>query len=164
MAVLHGGVTSISVDGGDTAVAFTTGDGGLYLYLPRQPQVVALLSDELIQGGFHASFASIDPIWGRFVVWQDLRARRLYTLDRWTGQIDSMPYAKLALNAVAASAPSFYENDPYEVVFTLTLRDGTTRFVSYHLLTEGVLNLTLLNALTALLAPFGLHGAPGGPR
>lgn len=145
VAVLHGGLTSINVDGANDAVVFTTTDGGLYLYTPLHPQVLSLLADELVDGRFHAAAANIDSIWGRYVVWQDTRRQGIFTLDRWTGEIDSMPYANLALNAISASAANFYESDPYEVVFTLTLEDGTTRLASYNLLTERVLNLTVLN-------------------
>lgn len=150
LAVLHGGLTSISVNGAGDAVVFTTADGGLFLYSPFHPQVVALLADTLIEDEFHAAAASIDPIWGRYVVWLDTKRRGVLCLDRWTGMIDTMPYANLALDPVAISVLGFYENDPFEVVFILTLRDGTTRLIAYNLVTELVLNLTILNAFTTL--------------
>ncbi len=145
LAVRHGGLTSINVDGANTAVVFTTTDGGLYLYTPLAPQVVALLPNAAISDNFHAAFAAIDPVWGRFVVWHDTARRGLFTLDLWTGLVDSMPYANLALDAVNVQAPAFVESDPYHVFFAVELADGTFRILCYNLVTEQVTNLTLLN-------------------
>ncbi|HEY9855546.1 MAG TPA: hypothetical protein V6D05_07405 [Stenomitos sp.] len=145
LAARHGGVTSIAVDGLNTLVVFTTADGGLYLYTPQEPQVTALLPNQTIVDNFHAGAASIDTVWGRFVVWNDTLRRGLFCLDLWTGHIDVMPYANLALDAVAASAPVFVESDPFNVIFLVTLKDGTFRVICYNIVTEQVLNLSLLN-------------------
>jgi hypothetical protein len=146
VAALHGGINTITPDGNNDAVVFSTGDGGLYLYTPPHPQVYALLPDELIDNDGGATGAVIDPIWGRYVVWQEIGRQSLLVLDRWTGQIDTAPYILLAPDIVSASAPFFEENDPYSVIFTLTQRNGTTRIAVYNILTEQLLNLTVLNA------------------
>lgn len=157
LAVLHGGVTSISVNIIGDAVVFTTGDGGLYLYTPFHPQVVALLPEAFVKGRFHAAGATIDPIWGRYVVWRDTALQGLFVLDRWTGQIDPVPYTRLGIGLVAVIGPSFFENDPFNVVFVAVFEDGTLRLMAYNILTEQLLNLTLLNMLaTGVRAPVDL--------
>ena len=145
LAALHGQVTSLSTDAAGDSLAFTTGDGGLYLYNTQHPQVLPLLADEVVTGGFHATTCILDPVWGRYVTWQDTARKGLYCLDRWTGRIDGMSYANMALNAVSASSPMVFESDPYEIVYILTFKDGSTRLAMYHILTEQVLDLAILN-------------------
>lgn len=145
-AVLHGQLTSIDVDGSGRTVVFTTGDGGIYLYSVLEHRVLPLFADEAIKGGFFAKAASIDPIWGRYIVWQDTKRKGILLFDSWQGTLDLMPYANLALGNVEASAPSFYGHDPSHVVFTIKLPGGQTKLLCYNILTEQLLNLTVLNA------------------
>lgn len=149
LAARHGGVTGISVNGPGDLVVFATVDGGVYLYDPRTHQVQALLaSDELADRGA-ATSATLDPVWGRFVVWEDARRHGLWVFDRWTGQFDPVPYSRLGMGRVSASSPQFYGNDPYHVVFTATFADGGSRLLVYDLVTERMETLSLLNLLRA---------------
>lgn len=149
VAEQHGGITSNNVDGSGEHIVFTTTDGGLYLYETRRQRVQALLPDAVVTGAGSATGANIDPVWGRFVVWEDTRRRSLYVLDHWTGLIDALPYARIASNLIEASAPNYYGSDPYDVVFTATLADGTMRLFVYDTRTETVRALTVLNAFSA---------------
>ncbi len=143
---LHGGISSLNVTGSGDWVVFTTADGGLYIYDTRHVEVQALIAEQEISGG-HASSANIDPVWGRFVVWQDSLRRSIFVLDRWTGQIDPVPFVAIAWNAETVGAPNFYGSDPYDVVLLVTLSGGAVRLMSYNLLTEQLTNLTLLTAI-----------------
>lgn len=145
VGALHGGINSINVDGTGDWVVFTTVDGGLYLYDTRRAVVQAVFPDQEIAGGFQAFGSTIDPVWGRFVVWSDAGRRSILVLDRWTGGIDTVPYAAIAWDAQLVGSPAFFGSDPYEVILLVLLSDGTFRLMSYNLVTEIVTNLTQLN-------------------
>lgn len=147
-AIRHGQLTSITVNTPSDLLLFTTGDGGLYFYSVPDHRVFPVFADDVIAGGFFATAPSIDPVWGRYVVWQDTKRKGLLVFDRWLGTLDTVPYANLAQGNIQASAPSFHGSDPYEVVFTITLPGGDTKLVGYNILTEQVLNLAVLNAFT----------------
>lgn len=142
---VHGGISSINVTGSGDWVAFTTADGGLYLYQTRRAEVQKIL----IPTGSRASAANIDPVWGRYLVWVDTVQQRVYCWDRFTGLHDTLPYLSLAPDAITVEAPDFIDNDPYNVVFLVTLPHGAFRLVNYNLLTELITNLTLLNMIPA---------------
>lgn len=145
LAAAHGGITSLGVDGPGSAVVFTTGDGGLYLHFPKTRSVQAVLATWALAERGAADGANIDPVWGRFLVWADTRRRGLWILDRQTGGLDPVPYSRLGL--VAADSPQFYGDDPFEIVFTGTFPDGSTRLLAYDLRTERLEMLTTLNLL-----------------
>ncbi len=147
VGALHGGISSINVTGTGDWVVFTTADGGLYLYDTRRVAVQALIVEQELSGGIHASSANIDPIWGRFVVWHDTLRRSIFVFDRWTGQIDTVPYVAIAWNAETVGAPNFYGSDPFDVVLLVTLPGGVFRLMAYNLLTEQLTNLTFLNLI-----------------
>lgn len=144
--VLHGQLTGITSNTPGDLLVFTTGDGGIYFYSVPQRRIFPVFADDALNGGFFATLPSIDPIWGRYVVWQDTKRKGLLVYDRWLGHVDTVPYANLAQGNIQASAPSFYDADPYHVVFTITLPGGDTKLIGYNILTEQVLNLTILNA------------------
>ena len=147
VGVEHGGISSINVCGTGDWVVFTTVDGGLYLYDTRRVVVQAIFADQEITGDMRAIGATIDPIWGRFVVWTDLGRRSVFVLDRWTRAIDTVPYAAIAWNAELVASPTFYGNDPFNVILLVLLADGTFRLMTYNVLTEQLTNLTLLNTV-----------------
>ena len=148
LAAQHGGLTSIAVDGPGDWLVFTTGDGGLYLYDIRRLRVQALLPDELSSGRFHAIGATIDPVWGRYVVWTDAVRQSLFILDRWAQRLDTVPYAAIAWNADEVTG-SFQGNDPFNVVLLSLAADGSFRLMTYNLLTELLTRITWLDALPA---------------
>lgn len=143
----HGGVTSLNVTGSGEVVVFTTGDGGLYVYYPRSHEVQPLLADLAIADRGAAAATNIDPIWGRFVVWQDSARKGIFLFDRWRGLVDAAPLPNLApAGAVAVSAPNFYGSDPYHVIFTATFAPEKTRLFAYDIVTERLVALVWLNA------------------
>ncbi|MNS77414.1 hypothetical protein D3C72_1109960 [compost metagenome] len=125
-------------------MVFTTADGGLYLYDTRRVVVEAVFADQEISGGFHAAAATIDPIWGRFVVWQDIKRRSIFVLDRWTRLIDTVPFVSIAWDAESVT-PGYYGYDPFNVVLLVTFPDGSFRLMNYNILTELLINLTWFN-------------------
>lgn len=139
----HGGISSINVHDAGEPVVFTTGDGGLYAYYPATDRVESLLVAEV--GGMHAHDVNIDPVWGRFVVWTDTEREGIYLLDRWSGQVDPLPITRLGF--LEASGPSFSGKDPYHVLFTATLEDGSTRLMAFDIVTERLDALALFNLL-----------------
>ncbi|MNR78900.1 hypothetical protein D3C72_96010 [compost metagenome] len=143
----RGGISSINVCGTGDWVVFTTVDGGLYLYDTRRVVVQAVFADQEITRDMRAVGATIDPIWGRFVVWTDLGRRSVFVLDRWTRAIDKVPYAAIAWNAELVASPTFYGHDPFNLILLVLLPDGTFRLMVYNLLTEQLINLTLLNTV-----------------
>lgn len=143
VARAQGGVTSLKVDESGRTVVFTTGAGGLYAYYPETSEVQALLAAELAD--MHAADADLDAVWGRFVVWEDTRAKRIFLLDRWTGMIDPLSGAQVGLRA--AGSPGFDGPDPYHVVFTATLPDGRTQLMAYDLVNRRLEALALLNLI-----------------
>lgn len=147
VGALHGGISSISVDGTGDWVVFNTADGGLYLYDTRRVAVQAVIAEQEIPGGIHAAAATLDPVWGRFVVWQDNERRSIFVFDRWSGYIDTVPYVAIAWDAETVGAPTFYGNDPYEVVLLVTLPRGAFRLMAYNLVTEQLTNLSLFNLI-----------------
>lgn len=149
VGALHGGISSINVSGPGDWVVFTTADGGLYLFDTRHLVVQAVISNGEITGGVHASAVTIDPIWGRYVVWQDTERQSIFILDRLTNDLDSVPYVAIAWNAISV-LPAYYGYDPYNVILLVTLSDGTFRLMVYNLVTELLTNLTWLNAIPGL--------------
>ncbi len=159
VGALHGGISSLNVAGSGDWAVFTTGDGGLYLFDTRRVEVQAVIAEAEISGGVHASLANIDPVWGRFVVWQDTERRSLFILDRWTRRFDVVPYVAIAWDAVDVGRPSFYGTDPYEVVLLVTLPGGAFRLMAYNLVTEQLTNLSLLNMIAGSRQRVG-HAKP----
>lgn len=145
-ALLHGQIRSLDVDGPGKTVVFSTGDGGIYLYSILERRLFPLFADEVVRGGFHAVAVAIDPVWGRYVVWQDARRKGLILYDRVQGELDTMPHANLASGKSEVSAPAFNGHDPHHVFFTAKQPGGQTKLQCYDILTEQVLNLTVLNA------------------
>lgn len=143
-AALHGGVQFFFVMPRGDKLVFTTGTGGLYLYCLATPSILKLET-----GGKKAAFCSIDGLFGRYVSWEDPDTREVYVLDLITGNIDPVPFLNCFLKneEVLRVIPFFYRVDPFHLYLYVFLTDGTTRFYNYHLPTEELLNLTLINSL-----------------
>lgn len=140
----HGRISSVNINGAGDALVFTTAEGGLYLYNQWTCEVHELRTNRELGEG-RASSVGIDFPWGRWVVWEDFVLQRIFLLDRWTGLIDTVPYANLALDALAVRFPFFSGYDPWHVFFTVFLPDGSMKLYAYDHRTEAISNLTLLN-------------------
>lgn len=143
IGALHGGISSVNINGAGDAMVFTTAEGGLYLYNQWTAELYELRTNREFGEG-RASSVGIDYPWGRWVCWEDFVLQRIFLLDRWTGLIDTVPNANLALDAVATRFPFFSGYDPWHVFFTAFLPDGSRKLYMYDHRTEWVSNLTLI--------------------
>ena len=128
-------ITSFKVTLDGAKLVFTTVEGDLFLYTPLAPSLRMLSI-----GKMKADFASIDPIWGRFVVWKELAGKNLFLLDLSTDCIEPLSFASEALDLIDIGNLSFLGADPWHVfyvgvlapplhfrVFSYDLRDGRIR-------------------------------------
>ena len=146
LAARFGGLTSVSVDGQDSVVAFTTTTGRVFVYSPLTRKVTSRpnFPDEL--GDQHATQVTVDPVWGRFLVWHDTVRRTLIVFDRWQARLEPVPLTRFGMGVVSASAPGFHETDPDTISLTLTMADDSTRIVAYRLSDGRVEMLPVLDA------------------
>jgi hypothetical protein len=131
----EGGIRSFKVTLDSSKLVFTTAEGGLYLYTPLKPSL-----QRLPIGGRKAAIASIDPIWGRYVVWKESKSNRLFSLDLTTRCLEPLSFAEQAESFVDIAALGFLGTDPWHIffvgmlaspirfrIFSYDLRDGKVR-------------------------------------
>ncbi len=136
-------------------LVFTTGDGSLFLYDTRNPQVFQLRTNREFDRG-EARFTTISPLFGRFVAWEDRVTHGVYLLDLENGNVQTLPYPDLlpgldADSTVLARVPFFYGADPFHLYVSVIRNDATFRIYEYAIYAETILNLTLLNVFSAPL-------------
>ncbi|MEB3188609.1 MAG: hypothetical protein VKP72_14365 [bacterium] len=153
VAARFGGLTSVSVDERNSVVVFTTATGRVATYTPATRTVTSRPNFSEEPGDQHATQASIDPVWGRFCAWHDTARKSLLVFDRWQARLDTVPYVRLGPGIATTSAPAFLEQDPLDVVFTVTRLDGTTRLMAYHLEDETVRSLAVLGGFQQWARP-----------
>lgn len=139
---LEGCITSVSVTMEGNLLAFTTECGEIYLYTPFEPTLLRLSIDP-----YRAANVSIDPIWGRYIAWKDLKGNWIYILDRWTGCIRPVPINEL----FGVSMIGYVDGDPWHVFFFGTVPGAPwPSLFAYDWRTQSVRSLTILNEIQEL--------------
>ena len=146
LAAKFGGLTSVSVDGQDSAVAFTTTAGRVFVYSPITRKVTSRPNFSEEPGEQHATQVTIDPVWGRYVVWHDTERRTVLVLDRWNAVMEPVPTVRFGMGVVSVSAPGFHETDADTVTVTVTRADGTEQLMAYRLSDGRVETFPVLDA------------------
>ena len=149
LAAKFGGLTSVSVDGQDSAVAFTTTAGRVFVYSPITRKVTSRPHFSEEPGEQHATQVTIDPVQGRFLAWHDTERRTVLVLDRWNAVMEPVSSVRFGMGVISVSAPGFHETDADTITVTVTRADGAEQLMAYRLSDGRVETFPVLDAFRA---------------
>lgn len=139
------GITSVSVTSEGTLLAFATECGELFLYTPFDPALLRLSI-----GPYRAAEVALDPVWGRYIAWKDLKGNWIYILDRWKDCIRPIPINEL----IDVSLVGFMGNDPWHVFFLGRIPgDPFPMLFTYDIRMQSVRSLTIFNWFANYIRP-----------
>jgi hypothetical protein len=140
----RGGVTSLQVTARGDLAAFTTADGGVYLYLHASDHVLPL--DPEVDSR-EAACCALSPD-GRWVVWVT-HAGEAWVMDRWRNETTLIP--DLRAIALPGCPPRFTPYDPDHVyLMARPAGFGDVRMVAYDLRTAWIRGLVVLNLMAGM--------------
>ncbi len=132
----HGGINSFSITTKGDFLVFATEDGGIYLCSLKEKVVLSVC---LLLQRPSASGIALDPVWGRYIAWEE--GSEIFLFDRFEACLRPILWH--------ASDPQFSGDDPYHLFF---LSEAEEQVRSYDVRSREIRQLTLMNMAARDLA------------